>query len=63
MLRMMTNYNSATLTTKKDKSESSKIRQQATAGFAILGQQQYPSALVRYWALAQAEVFHPEGSG
>jgi hypothetical protein len=26
-------------------------------GFAILGQQQYPSALVRYWASARAEVF------
>jgi hypothetical protein len=28
-----------------------------TAGFAILGQKQYPSALVRYWASARAEVF------
>jgi hypothetical protein len=26
-------------------------------GFAILGQKQYPSALVRYWASARAEVF------
>jgi hypothetical protein len=26
-------------------------------GFAILGQKQYPSALVRYWALVRAEVF------
>jgi hypothetical protein len=26
-------------------------------GFAILGQKQYPSALVRYLALARAEVF------
>jgi uncharacterized membrane protein len=32
-------------------------RQQATAGFAILGQKQYPSALVRYLASARAEVF------
>jgi hypothetical protein len=32
-------------------------RQQATAGFAILGQKQYPSALVRYWAAVRAEVF------
>jgi hypothetical protein len=31
--------------------------QQATRGFAILGQQQYPSALVRYWAAVRAEVF------
>jgi hypothetical protein len=30
---------------------------QLTAGFAILGQKQYPSALVRYWASAWAEVF------
>jgi hypothetical protein len=28
-----------------------------TAGFAILGQKQYPSALVRYWASVRAEVF------
>jgi hypothetical protein len=28
-----------------------------TRGFAILGQKQYPSALVRYWASARAEVF------
>jgi hypothetical protein len=28
-----------------------------TWGFAILGQQQYPSALVRYLASARAEVF------
>jgi hypothetical protein len=28
-----------------------------TAGFAILGQKQYPSALVRYWAVVRAEVF------
>jgi hypothetical protein len=33
----------------------SKLR--PTAGFAILGQKQYPSALVRYWALVRAEVF------
>jgi hypothetical protein len=26
-------------------------------GFAILGQKQYPSALVRYWAAVRAEVF------
>jgi hypothetical protein len=32
-------------------------RQQATAGFAILGQKQYPSAFVRYLASARAEVF------
>jgi hypothetical protein len=30
---------------------------QATWGFAILGQKQYPSALVRYWAAVRAEVF------
>jgi hypothetical protein len=28
-----------------------------TRGFAILGQKQYPSALVRYWAAVRAEVF------
>jgi hypothetical protein len=28
-----------------------------TAGFAILGQKQYTSALVRYWASVRAEVF------
>jgi hypothetical protein len=28
-----------------------------TRGFAILGQQQYPSALVRYLASVRAEVF------
>jgi hypothetical protein len=28
-----------------------------TLGFAILGQKQYPSALVHYLALARAEVF------
>jgi hypothetical protein len=28
-----------------------------TAGFAILGQKQYPSALVRYLASVRAEVF------
>jgi hypothetical protein len=28
-----------------------------TVGFAILGQKQYPSALVRYLASARAEVF------
>jgi hypothetical protein len=28
-----------------------------TAGFAILGQKQYPSAFVRYLASARAEVF------
>jgi hypothetical protein len=28
-----------------------------TAGFAILGQKQYPSALVCYWAAVRAEVF------
>jgi hypothetical protein len=26
-------------------------------GFAILGQKQYPSALVHYWAAVRAEVF------
>jgi hypothetical protein len=31
--------------------------ERTTWGFAILGQKQYPSALVRYWALARAEVF------
>jgi hypothetical protein len=31
--------------------------QRTTAGFAILGQKQYPSALVRYWASVRAEVF------
>jgi hypothetical protein len=30
---------------------------QLTAGFAILGQKQYTSALVRYWAVVRAEVF------
>jgi hypothetical protein len=35
-----------------------KILLQPTAGFAILGQQQYPSALVRYWASVRAEVFN-----
>jgi hypothetical protein len=30
---------------------------QATWGFAILGQKQYTSALVRYWAAVRAEVF------
>jgi hypothetical protein len=30
---------------------------QVTAGFAILGQKQYPSALARYWAAVRAEVF------
>jgi hypothetical protein len=28
-----------------------------TLGFAILGQKQYPLALVRYWAAVRAEVF------
>jgi hypothetical protein len=28
-----------------------------TLGFAILGQKQYTSALVRYWAAVRAEVF------
>jgi hypothetical protein len=28
-----------------------------TLGFAILGQKQYPSALVHYWAAVRAEVF------
>jgi hypothetical protein len=28
-----------------------------TVGFAILAQKQYPSALVRYWAVVRAEVF------
>jgi hypothetical protein len=28
-----------------------------TRGFAILGQKQYTSALVRYWAAVRAEVF------
>jgi hypothetical protein len=28
-----------------------------TLGFAILGQKQYPSAAVRYWAAVRAEVF------
>jgi hypothetical protein len=32
-------------------------RQQVTLGFAILGQKQYTSALLRYWALVRAEVF------
>jgi hypothetical protein len=41
----------------KLKFEIYKICQQAGLGFAILGQKQYPSALVRYWALARAEVF------
>jgi hypothetical protein len=31
--------------------------QQVTAGFAILGQKQYSSALVRYLASVRAEVF------
>jgi hypothetical protein len=31
--------------------------QPITAGFAILGQKQYPSALVRYLAVVRAEVF------
>jgi hypothetical protein len=31
--------------------------ERTTWGFAILGQKQYTSALVRYWALARAEVF------
>jgi hypothetical protein len=30
---------------------------QPTAGFAILGQKQYTSAAVRYWAAVRAEVF------
>jgi hypothetical protein len=36
---------------------NNKICQPLTAGFAILGQKQYPSALVRYWAAVRAEVF------
>jgi hypothetical protein len=31
--------------------------ERTTLGFAILGQKQYPSALVRYWASVRAEVF------
>jgi hypothetical protein len=31
--------------------------ERTTAGFAILGQKQYTSALVRYWAAVRAEVF------
>jgi hypothetical protein len=31
-----------------------------TWGFAILGQKQNTSALVRYWASVRAEVFHPD---
>jgi hypothetical protein len=34
-----------------------KEKLQATAGFAILGQKQYPSSLVLYWASVRAEVF------
>jgi hypothetical protein len=34
-----------------------KMYRRITAGFAILGQKQYPSALVRYWASVRAEVF------
>jgi hypothetical protein len=34
-----------------------KLCQQVTLGFAILGQKQYTSALVRYWAAVRAEVF------
>jgi hypothetical protein len=33
------------------------MKQQATAGFAILGQKQYTSALFRYLAAVRAEVF------
>jgi hypothetical protein len=35
----------------------SKAKLPLTAGFAILGQKQYTSAAVRYWASARAEVF------
>jgi hypothetical protein len=37
--------------------ESLQDRPATTRGFAILGQKQYPSALVRYWASVWAEVF------
>jgi hypothetical protein len=37
--------------------ETQDTQRHITAGFAILGQKQYTSALVRYWALARAEVF------
>jgi hypothetical protein len=33
------------------------MHRHTTAGFAILGQKQYPSAAVRYWASVRAEVF------
>jgi hypothetical protein len=36
---------------------TSKNEQQATRGFAILGQKQNPSAFVHYWAAVRAEVF------
>jgi hypothetical protein len=39
------------------KMKNNKHGQQATAGFAILGQKQYPSAAVCYLASARAEVF------
>jgi hypothetical protein len=34
-----------------------KMYRRITVGFAILGQKQYPSAAVRYWASVRAEVF------
>jgi hypothetical protein len=34
-----------------------RFAERPTRGFAILGQKQYPSALVRYWAVVRAEVF------
>jgi hypothetical protein len=37
--------------------ERPEIAQPPTRGLAKFGQKQYPSALVRYWALARAEVF------
>jgi hypothetical protein len=33
------------------------MHRRITAGFAILGQKQYPSAAVHYWAAVRAEVF------
>jgi hypothetical protein len=35
----------------------SEAKRQVTAGFAILGQKQYTSAAVHYWASVRAEVF------
>ncbi len=34
-----------------------KKAERTTLGLAKFGQKQYPSALVRYWALVRAEVF------